>query len=396
MRMSMGRAMLLAGSLLGLAGCGDRPAAVRFFEQGQPPTLEEWHVLRIEGGTLSLNAGVVPYDMNTPLFSDYAHKLRTIWMPEGQAARYQPEQVFDFPVGTIISKTFYYPLPETGTADGKSVARTAPSHSVMQGETLELAKVRLIETRLLVHRQEGWIALPYVWNAEQTAATLQRTGATVELELVAADGAREPLSYQVPDQNQCGGCHITDNRSRKFLPIGPKARHLNRDFDYAGGRENQLAHLERVGYLHGAPAPAEAPRMADAGDSAARLDARARAYLDVNCGHCHSPTGPAITSGLWLDAPTSDRLKLGLCKQPIAAGKGTGDRLYDVVPGDADASILTYRMDSAEPAVMMPEVGRAVIHREGVALIHAWINALEGSCESTGEGRAGETGPPAI
>jgi hypothetical protein len=52
---------------------------------------------------------VLPYDLNTPLFTDYAHKLRTVWMPKGQSAVYNAENTFDFPVGTIISKTFYYP-----------------------------------------------------------------------------------------------------------------------------------------------------------------------------------------------------------------------------------------------------------------------------------------------
>ena len=395
MRSMMVRGMVLAGALLALAGCG-KPAVVHFFEQGQPATLDEWHVLRVRDGVLSLNDGVVPYDLNTPLFSDYAHKLRTVWMPAGQAAGYQPEHAFDFPVGTILSKTFYYPLPAGGAADGQSVARLPPSQSSLQNETLDLSKVRLIETRLLVHRKEGWVALPYVWNAEQTAATLKRTGATVDLALVGADGARESFSYQVPDQNQCGGCHITDNRSRRLMPIGPKARNLNREFNYTGGAENQLARLVRLGYLKDAPAPTQAPRAADAADPAAPLEARARAYLDVNCGHCHSRTGPAITSGLWLDAPTQDPLKLGRCKQPIAAGKGTGNRLYDVMPGDADASIIAFRMDSDDPAVMMPEVGRAVVHHEGVALIRQWIDALEGSCDAAGEGQPGNTGPPAL
>jgi len=110
----------------------------------------------------------------------------------------------------------------------------------------------------------------------------------------------------------------------------------------------------------------------------------------------HCRTGPAITSGLWLDAPTQDHLKLGMCKQPIAAGKGTGDRRYDIQPGDADASIIAFRMDSDDPAVMMPEVGRAVVHREGVALIRQWIDALETSCDAGGEGQPGNTGPPAV
>nr|WP_298129602.1 SO2930 family diheme c-type cytochrome [uncultured Pseudoxanthomonas sp.] len=390
--MRLRAAVLLVVLTAGVALSACRPASrVQFFAEGQPATLDEWGVLRIEDGRLHLNEGVVPYDLNTPLFSDYAHKLRTVWMPAGTSATYRPEQSFDFPVGTILSKTFYYPLPQGEAWDGRSVARTPPTQSSLEAETLDLAKVRLIETRLLVHRAEGWVALPYVWNDAQTAATLKRTGELVELDLVDAQGQRQAANYQVPDQNQCGGCHITDNKSRKLLPIGPKARHLNRDFDYAGGKENQLAHLVRIGYLTGMPA--NAPRLADAMDAEASLDARARAYLDINCGHCHSATGPAITSGLWLDAHTQDRLKLGFCKQPIAAGKGTGNRLYDIVPGRAADSIFDYRLDSDDPAIMMPELGRSVVHREGVELIRAWINAQAGSCDTATA--TGSEPPPA-
>jgi uncharacterized repeat protein (TIGR03806 family) len=377
------RGFLLVSLLLLLAACKREDAGVHFFAEGQPATLGEWHVLKVGDGRLTLNQGVVPYDLNTPLFSDYAHKLRTVWMPAGTPARYDADEAFDFPVGTIISKTFYYPLPAGGGWDGKSVARTDPAQDPFRGGVLELSTVRLIETRLLVRRQAGWEAIPYVWNEAQTEATLKRAGALVPLELVAADGRREAVDYQVPDQNQCASCHATDNKTRALHPIGPKARHLNRDFDYAGGSENQLAHLSRIGYLSGAPVPGQAPRNARAQDAAhATLEDRARAYLDVNCGHCHSPTGPAITSGMWLDASVSDRLKLGFCKQPVAAGKGTGNHLYDIAPGHADASVLVFRMDSDDPSVMMPELGRSVVHREGVQLIRQWIDAQHGTCDT--------------
>jgi uncharacterized repeat protein (TIGR03806 family) len=344
--------------------------------------LSEWRVLKVEDGRLSLNEGVVPYDLNTPLFSDYARKLRTVWMPKGKSASYAAQNAFAFPVGTILSKTFYYPLPGDGKWDGKSVARTGAGPQ-LQDESLDLSKVRLIETRLLVRRQSGWVALPYVWNEAQTEATLRRAGEMVSLDLVDADGNREAANYQVPDQNQCASCHATDNKTRALHPIGPKARYLNRDFAYAAGSENQLAHLSRVGYLVGAPAPQQAPRSADWQDAAhATLEDRARAYLDVNCGHCHSPTGPAITSGMWLDASVTDRLKLGFCKQPVAAGKGTGNRLYDIAPGHADGSVLMFRMDSDDPSVMMPELGRSVVHREGVELIRQWIDAQKGACDT--------------
>jgi len=368
--------------LLLLVACKREDPGVHFFAEGQPRSLDEWQVLKVKDGRLTLNQDVTPYDLNTPLFSDYAHKLRTIWMPAGKSARYDARATFDFPVGTIISKTFYYPLPAGAKWDGKSVARTDPALDSMHGGALDLSRVRLIETRVLVRREAGWDAIPYLWNETQTEATLKRAGALIPLELVAADGSRETVDYQVPDQNQCASCHSVDNKTRAMEPIGPKARHLNRDFAYAEGSENQLAHLARIGYLTGAPDPRQAPRNANAEDAVhARLEDRARAYLDINCGHCHSPTGAAITSGLWLEASVSDRLKLGFCKQPVAAGKGTGNHMYDIAPGHADASVLTFRMDSDDPSVMMPELGRSVVHREGVRLIREWIDAQHGTCD---------------
>ena len=360
-----------------LAACQRTPAPVHFFAEGQPADLAEWNVLRVEGGRLRLNTGVLPYDLNTPLFSDYAHKLRTVWMPQGEAARYRADGPFDFPVGTIFSKTFYYPR---SVADGGALLRSDDRGPDLHGGGLDLSQVRLIETRLLVRREQGWVALPYVWNAEQTQATLMRGGELVPLTLISPDGSTEHADYQVPDQNQCGSCHGTDMRSKGLHPIGPKARHLNRDFAYAGGVANQIARWTQAGYLVGAPAAAHAPRDANWRDARAPLEARARAYLDINCAHCHSARGPGNTSGLWLDAATREPLRLGRCKLPIAAGKGTGNRRYGIVPGDPNASILVYRMESDDPSVMMPELGRSLVHDEGVALIREWIASQQGRC----------------
>jgi uncharacterized repeat protein (TIGR03806 family) len=368
------RILALAAVAL-LAACVRQPASVHFFAEGQPASLADWHVLDVRDGKLAPNAGVLPYDLNTPLFTDYAHKLRTVWMPKGHAARYDANEAFDFPVGTILSKTFYYPRSE-----GDAVVRSNDAGPDLRGGGLDLSKVRLIETRLLVRRKDGWVALPYVWNAQQTEATLKRGGELVPLTLVAADGSREQAEYEVPDQNQCGGCHGTDTTSKALHPLGPRARHLNRDFPYAQGSENQLVRWANAGYLSGAPAPAAAPHDADWLDSSQPLDARARAYLDINCGHCHSPKGPGNTSGLWLNAATNEPLRLGRCKLPIAAGMGTGDRRHDIVPGRPDDSIMPYRMASDDPSVMMPELGRSVVHDEGVQLIRDWIAAMQGNC----------------
>jgi uncharacterized repeat protein (TIGR03806 family) len=372
-----GWALFAGAAVFVMAGCTQAPQPVHFFDAGRPEHLSDWRVVFRDGGRLALNEHVVPYDLNTPLFSDYAHKLRTVWMPAGSSAKYSATETFDFPVGTIFSKTFYYPRAPGGAA---AVSRSANQSRDFSGLGLDLANVRLIETRLLVKRERGWEALPYVWNAEQTDAQLARTGDEAALELVSADGAREAFTYVVPNENQCAGCHVTDLKAKRIAPIGPKARNLNRDYAYADGTQNQLTHLQKVGYLTGLPELAEVPRNANWLDDSQPLEARARAYLEINCGHCHNPHGPADTTALTFDVGSPVDRHLGLCKPPVAAGRGTGNHLFDIVPGHPDDSILPFRVASREPGVMMPEQGRGTVHLEGVALIRAWIAAMPGNC----------------
>jgi len=374
------RALATAGALLlALAGCARAPEGVRFHGEGNPAHLSDWNLLFARRQRLELNEGVVAYELNTPLFSDYAHKLRTVWLPPGTSARYDATGPFDFPVGTIISKTFYYPVA-AGARDGKVVLRADATPAEYAGQGLALERVRLVETRLLVRRKAGWVAFPYVWNAQQTDAELARAGDELPLTLLDAGGKHTDFTYVVPNANQCAGCHAPDNKSERIAPIGLKARHINREHRYPDGIENQLAHLTAIGYLRDAPAPAHAPRNADWHDASQPLEARARAYLDINCGHCHNGKGPANTSGLWLDAAVAERMRLGVCKPPVAAGQGTGDHVFDIVPGKPADSILPYRLGSTDPGAQMPELGRTTRHDEGLALINAWIAAMPGDC----------------
>jgi uncharacterized repeat protein (TIGR03806 family) len=297
--------------------------------------------------------GVLPYDIRTALFSDYATKLRFLKVPVGQTVSYSADQTLEFPVGTIIAKTFAYP------ADMRR-----------PGEKLDL-----LETRILIHQQSGWIGLPYVWNEAETEATLKLAGAMLRASWTDPAGARVDHDYLVPNANQCKGCHrVTDET---FQPIGPKARYLNQDFAYAEGSENQLARWTRVGILAGAPPPEQAPRVPVWDDpSTGSLEDRARTYLEINCAHCHSTGGPARTTGLDLTWGPQPPVKLGVYKYPVAAGRGSGDRLYGIVPGKPERSILMYRMTSLDPGVMMPELGRRMVHTEGVELLREWIAAM--------------------
>ena len=315
------------------------------------PTLDAYRLFT-DDGARHPNEGVTPYGLNTPLFSDYALKTRYLYLPPGTKARYRDKGALDLPVGATLIKTFAYP------ADFRR-----------PGE-----KVRALETRLLIHRRGGWTALAYVWNAEQTQARLKRAGTRLDVDFIDAHGQSRQVDYHVPNANQCKECHSLSGR---IAPIGVKARNLNGVFAYPEGAENQLAHWTRAGLLTGAPSPEKAPRTAVWDDASEPLEARARAYLDGNCGHCHHPRGMASNTGLNLDLEEARPAKMGIGKRPVAAGKGSGDLEVDLVPGHPDASIIAYRMASTDPGVMMPELGRSLVHDEGLALVRDYIASMK-------------------
>ena len=109
------------------------------------------------------------------------------------------------------------------------------------------------------------------------------------------------------------------------------------------------------------------------------LEQRARAYLDINCAHCHTKGGDAYNTGLFLEYEQHDPNFLGIMKSPVSAGGGAGGMNFDIVPGNAKASILAYRMNSVEPGTAMPELARTLIHQEGVDLVVKWINGMKKS-----------------
>ncbi len=349
--------LVLAGLLcISAIGCGrsqQGPASVPAPPAGPPKLLSAWGLFEGPPVEQRAAAGVIPYDLNTPLFSDYMTKYRFVKLPPGTAATYQPEREFDFPVGTVIAKTFACPDDARAPDQGQ----------------------RLLETRVLWHEATGWVGLPYIWNAAQTEAELKVAGRTMDVSWVHYDGQTRTSNYLIPNSNQCKGCHETRNKT--MLPIGPKARNLNRDYAFAEGVENQLAHWSRRGALVDCPPAATAPRAAvwDNPDSGT-LDDRARAWLDNNCAHCHNPQGTARNSGLDLTYTQRAPYQFGVFRAPVAAGAGSGGKRFDIVPGDPDASILAYRIASLHPGVMMPELGKRLVHEEGVSLIRQWIAAM--------------------
>jgi len=368
----------IATSCLLLAACEQTPPVVVHAEDAIPDRLSDWGVVLSDGNFLQLNDAVVPYGLNTPLFTDYALKLRTVWLPEGTTADYNPGRELDFPVGTIISKTFHYEKADGWSDTSFEVIKADRESTLDRNGQLSLSDYVLMETRLLVHYEAGWKALPYVWNSAQDEAFLELAGDYRDIELV---GAKETqaISYIVPDANQCAGCHAPDHTSKEIAPLGPRGWQLNRPYTYKDRSENQLEHWTTVGMLSAVgESPRAGVRWSDPGT--ATLEGRAKAYLDANCAHCHNPAGAADTSALNLniDAPV-DR-SYGVCKTPVAVGRGSGDRTYDIYPGRPDESIVVYRMQHTDPAIAMPELGRSAVHVEGVKVISDWISAMNGEC----------------
>ena len=273
--------------------------------------------------------GVTPYRLNTPLWSDGADKLRFLYMPKGQKALADGDGLLKFPIGAALIKTF--------KLSGK-----------------------LIETRVLLHRAAGWVALPYVWDADQREARLTLGGKRIAL--TGADG--QPLSYAVPNKNQCKECHGV---AGVVTPIGPKAYNLAPAW---------LTAFQQAGKLDRVPVVAQRIPLWEAREQAPAADA-ARGYLDVNCAHCHNPQGAASNSGLYLGWLERDPIKLGLGKRPVAAGRGSGNLDFDIVPGDAAHSILYYRMASLEGGIAMPELGRAKVDPAGLAAVQRWIGGMK-------------------
>ena len=369
--------MLVLSFVLGsfVSGCEpmEKKAVVQFMEGEFPQRLSDWGVVYRAGDELAVNQGVVTYDLNTPLFTDYAHKLRTIWVPKNSKGSYNAEDDISLPVGSIVTKTFFYPRDGEILLMTQSEANDFSEHGSMKN--LNLDNVRLIETRILVHLEDGWHGLPYIWDEQQQDAWLEIAGGTIEVALV-SEHSRQSFNYVVPDFNQCQGCHIENMTSGEMGLLGVKTRHLSKNY-----RENKIDQLQQwmnLGVVQVFELPLEV--NVDWRDSSLDINERARSYLDINCGHCHNPKGAADTSGLFLHRGATAELRLGFCKPPVAAGQGTGGRPFGITPGNADESILSYRMKSLNLGAMMPELGRSLVHEEGVALVESWINQLEGEC----------------
>ena len=297
-----------------------------------PPTLSAFGFF--DGGADKPASTLIAYSLRTPLFSDYAEKQRFMHLPVGAKITVDEAGRLHFPTGTALIKSFGYP-----------------------GQT---GALKIIETRVLLRRAEGWVALPYVWRGDGSDADLRVGGTRVPVQFTKPNGQNMNISYAVPNKNQCKQCHSSADA---IMPIGPVLQNIV--FPTKSGKDFRRS----LKLLAKAEAKWDEP-------SSGTLDQRAHAYLRVNCGHCHAPKGSASNSGLILDGSARDATAYGVGKRPVAAGRASGDMDFVIDPGHPDRSILINRMKSTDPGIAMPELGRATAHDEGVKMLEEWIAAM--------------------
>jgi uncharacterized repeat protein (TIGR03806 family) len=292
--------------------------------------------------------GVIPYKPASSLFTDYALKKRFVWMPPGTKANYIADnEILDLPVGTALIKTFYYDNVE-------------PSMTT-----------KIIETRIMIRKSTGWIFAEYVWNNEQTDATLQMTGSYLPIAW-SQNGTSKSTSYRIPSETECLTCHKTNNNP---IPIGIKPQNLNTNYPFTSGNSNQLQYWVSKGILDN-NLPSSIQSTIDYHDATQPLKTRLRSYLDINCGHCHRDNSHCDYRPLRLAfSETLQSINMGLCVTPEENLDPT--LIQIIVPGNVTKSMMHFRLNSTDESNRMPLLGRTLVDEEGVQLLRDYILSID-------------------
>ena len=300
------------------------------------------------------NEGLLLYEPITPLFTDYAEKTRYVWMPEGSSANYESDfSSLNFPDGAVLIKNFYY-------------ENSLPSN-----------QRRVMETRIIFKRNGEWNFADYIWNDEQTEAFFSLDGATKPIQVILESGETVSFDYKVPPESQCFTCHKVNGIAS---PNGPKPQNLNADLEYQDGIMNQLMKWVDEGYLS-PDYPQEIETVVDWEDETQNLELRVRAYLDANCSHCHMDDAHCSYRSIRLDWNSTDRPEsLGICEQYDEFIPDQPVLDYTIDAGDANASMLIYRIRSTQENIQMPLLGKSLVHEEGLELMIEYVNSLPPIC----------------
>ena len=290
------------------------------------PNLSELNLFSGNLNELNISSKAFEYNLNTTLFSDYAHKQRIIALPEGTTMEFDGDGLPIFPDNTVIAKTFYYNLDERDLSLGRL----------------------LIETRILIKINGVWETGDYKWNEAQTEAILDLEGSTLPVSWIDNAGTTNSTNYKIPSNTDCFTCHSNNDN---IIPIGPKLRSMN--FEING--VNQLQQFINNQQLTGIASSSSVRSLPNWEDTSLDLETRARAYMDINCAHCHIPGGTCAdqsTLNFALETPLEDTNIL------------------------EQTSLIDYRISFYLDGISMPFIGTTMMHTEGVQLIQDYLNTL--------------------
>ncbi len=307
--------------------------------------LSEYNFFVGDLSKLTPHSDLLLYKPNSELFTDYAKKLRYVWLPENTKAEFVSEnESLNLPVGSVLLKVFYYDTVQTGSQN------------------------KILETRLMIRKEEGWIFANYKWNDSQTEAFYDMSTSTVPL-TINHNNQNLSFDYTIPSDSQCLSCH---SKNAEPQPIGIKPIYLN----YSLSGRNQLQNWISKGHLE-SDLPQAISSVVDYSDSSKSLNDRARAYLDIQCAHCHNPEGSSYYVPLDFSfSQTINSENMGVCMSSTMNIPGF-DRGYIVAAQDPINSALLYMISTDQPQYKMPRFGRTLTHQVGVELISQWINSLE-------------------
>lgn len=317
------------------------------------PKLSDYRFFLGDQYDMSPNERVLPYDVITPLFADYAKKMKFIWMPEGSSAEYLSDHaILDFPEGTVMIKSFFY---DNVQPEGNR---------------------QFLETRLIYRKENEWHFADYIWNDEQTEAYFNLDGSYVPIDWIDEEGTARSVDFRIPSESECLTCHKSND---KPIPIGPKPQNLNMNYSYSDGSMNQLERWVQAGYLQ-PNYPSNIETVADWSDPTVPLFDRVRAYVDMNCAHCHQENSHCSYRPMRFALSESEDLtNMGVCVEP--AEEINSALQYVVAAGNIERSVMHYRMNTTDEVYRMPLLGRSLVHEEAIELFTEWIESLDPPCQ---------------
>lgn len=290
------------------------------------PMLSELNIYLGNLNELNISSRAFEYDLNTPLFTDYAHKQRLIALPENTTMQFNGDGLPIFPENTVIAKTFYYNLNERDLSLGRQI----------------------IETRILIKTNGEWQTGDYKWNEDQTEAVLDLEGSTLPVTWIDADGNTKSTTYKIPSNTDCFTCHKS---YEAIAPIGPKLRTMN----FRVNGTNQLQQFVDNNQLSGLTDLANVNSLPNWEDTSVSLEERSRAYFDINCAHCHIPGGQC-----------EDQSTLNFAYETLLENSNIVERKESI----------QFRISDYNEGISMPLIGTTLLHTEGVILIQAYLDTL--------------------